>query len=94
MRMSHNRIILQFGWCVFLSPDEESCSVEYSKVGCFKDDLRVPRPLVQHLFTDGTVNGHEIQWGKWDEYMPDLVCRCAESADNESFNFFGINNFG
>ena len=35
-----------------------------------------------------------IDWGKWDSYISDLVCRCAEKAAENNYRFFGLQFFG
>ncbi|XP_028515478.1 uncharacterized protein LOC114575226 [Exaiptasia diaphana] len=74
--------------------DNPTCNIGYNKVGCFKDDSKQPRPLKERLFVDSLNSGYEIDWGSWNDYMVDLVCRCAEVAAAKKHDYFGIQNFG
>jgi hypothetical protein len=39
-------------------------------------------------------NGHDINWFDWDNYMQQLVCRCAEQALKKGYKYFGIEYWG
>lgn len=76
-----------------------SCSVNHIKAGCF-NDKRNPssRAMGELLFQDRYegkgFSGQRINWGSWDSYLPDLVCRCATAAANKGYSFFGIQFYG
>lgn len=75
------------------------CAVNYTKLGCFRDDRKKPRPLPQLLFTDRdsrskVSSGKTIDWNNWDNYIVDLVCRCAEAAKDKKYAFFSLQYFG
>ena len=75
------------------------CPVKYNKLGCFKDDMKNPRPLPLLLFTDRdskspVYSNKEIDWKNWDTYIKDLVCRCAKAAEEKKFSLFGLQNSG
>ena len=68
------------------------------KKGCF-NDLRNPRPLPKLIFTDldnstAEYSGFPVDWGSWDGYLDDVVCRCAQVSKAKGFTYFGIENFG
>ena len=75
------------------------CTVNYTKLGCFKDDRKKPRPLPELLSTDRdsrskVFSGKTIDWNNWDTYMIGLVCRCAEAANAKKYNYFSLQHFG
>lgn len=75
------------------------CSVRYNKLGCYGDDHKDPRPLPTQLFTDQNpdsdlFSGITMNLGQWDQYMSDVVCRCAKNAESRDFKLFSIQNFG
>ena len=50
------------------------CTVNYTKLGCFKDDRKKSRPLPELLSTDRdsrskVFSGKTIDWNNWDTYM-------------------------
>ena len=72
--------------------------MDFIKKGCF-NDLQNPRPLPQLMFTDlnnstAKFSGFPVDWGSWDSYLDDVVCRCAQVSNAKGFNYFGIENFG
>lgn len=76
-----------------------SCSIIVEKKGCYKDDQKSPRPLPNYILTDRdssskVYSGIEIDWGNWLNYLPDLVCRCAQLAKSKDYKFFGIQYYG
>ncbi|XP_022796155.1 uncharacterized protein LOC111334626 [Stylophora pistillata] len=81
------------------NPATPGCTVNYTKLGCFKDDRKKPRPLPELLFTDRdsrskVFSGKTIDWNNWDKYMIDLVCRCAKAAKVKKYNYFSLQHFG
>lgn len=76
------------------------CSVPFTPVGCFNDfHQKNARPLPELLMTDRDMNsvkysGIKVNWGEWDMYMDDIVCRCAEKAKEKKYSHFGIQNYG
>ncbi|KAJ7381347.1 hypothetical protein OS493_001472 [Desmophyllum pertusum] len=80
-------------------PDNPTCPVTYTKLGCLKDDMISPRPLPELLFTDRdpTVKKYSnipIDWTNWNSYIKDLVCRCAKEAKVRNFDIFSIQFYG
>ena len=76
-----------------------SCSIVVVKKGCYKDNQKSPRPLPKYILTDRDsslqiYSGIKIDWGNWLNYLPDLVCRCAQLAKSENYKFFGIQYYG
>ena len=75
------------------------CPVKYKKLGCFKDDMKNPRPFPILLFTDRdpsspVYSNKQIDWTNWDTYIKDLVCRCAKAAEEKRFSHFGLQLYG
>ena len=76
----------------------ENCPVDFIKKGCF-NDLQSPRPLPQMMFTDldktnSKFSGVPVDWGRWNGYLDQVVCRCAQASKEKGFNYFGIESFG
>lgn len=77
-----------------------ACPAIYTKIGCFRDDMRSPRPLPELLITDkdpsikAKYSNIPIDWNNWDTYMTDLVCRCAKEAKVRNYAFFSIQYYG
>lgn len=51
------------------------------------------------MFTDldnrtAKYSGFPVDWGSWDNYMDDVVCRCAQVSKAKGFKYFGVENFG
>lgn len=69
-------------------------------VGCFKDTKRGLHALPTLLFTqnkDANPLAQPESHGGYackDKFMENLVCRCAEEAKEQHFQYFGIGNFG
>ena len=75
------------------------CKVKYAKMGCYSDDGNSPRPLPEELFTDqnptsAMFTGHHVDYENWDQYLPSLVCRCAEMTFQKGYKVFGLQLFG
>lgn len=84
-------------YCVMLVDTE--CSLQYEKVGCYKDMHRSQRPLPFFLMNDRDVyhqhfSGKLVDWRNWDVYVPDLACRCAKKAKAKGWTFFGLQFYG
>lgn len=43
---------------------------------------------------DPVYSGQVIDWGNWNAYLVDLVCRCARKAAEKKYNYFGIQYYG
>lgn len=68
-------------------------------VGCFSDDLKLPRPVPHYIQTERdyshkNYNGHLIDWAHWRSYSPQMVCRCAEAAKKRGDTYFAIQFWG
>ena len=77
----------------------QQCEVLHQKVGCFKDDMVSPRPLPELLLTDrdsgsAVSSNSTIDWENWNDYLHDIVCRCAKAAKKNKFKYFGIQYYG
>ena len=73
--------------------------MKYAKMGCYSDDGNSPRPLPEELFTDqsptsAVFTGKHVDYENWDQYLPNIVCRCAEMADEKGYKIFGLQMFG
>lgn len=72
----------------------------YEPVGCYRDDLVKPRPLPEMLQTERDYTDTEkwnkilINWEDWDQYSPEMICRCAYKARMEGKDYFGIQFWG
>ncbi|XP_022782392.1 uncharacterized protein LOC111323329 isoform X2 [Stylophora pistillata] len=71
------------------------CSVPFERIGCFHDQKEAPRLLPSYLLNDRdeslpNFSGQLIDWENWYEYLPNLVCRCAEKAKEKGWKLFGI----
>ncbi|KAM7448396.1 hypothetical protein ABFA07_003559 [Porites harrisoni] len=78
---------------------DTECSLQYEKVGCYKDMHRSQRPLPFFLMNDRDVyhqhfSGKLVDWRNWDVYVPDLACRCAKKAKAKGWTFFGLQFYG
>ena len=78
---------------------ETGCAFNYTKIGCFKDDRKNPRPVPVLVFTDRDVSsdvwsGNTIGWPNWDTYIVDLVCRCANESRARNYSHFSIQYYG
>jgi len=68
-------------------------------VGCFHDDLKLPRPVPNYISTERDYsipqwNGHLIDWQHWLTYSPQMVCRCIEAAKKRGDDYFAIQFWG
>ena len=76
------------------------CSVQFTPVGCFNDKQQEHgRPLPELLITDRDMkspkfSGIKVNWGEWDKYLNDIVCRCAAKAKEKKYSLFGVQNYG
>ena len=75
------------------------CGVKYAKMGCYSDDGNNPRPLPEELFTDQSptspmFTGQHVDYENWDQYLPNIVCRCAEMTEKKGYKVFGLQMFG
>ena len=39
-------------------------------------------------------SGIKVNWGEWDKYLNDIVCRCAAEAKEKKYSLFGVQNYG
>lgn len=87
---------------VYLSTGN-SCKKEfkYYGSGCFKarHDMFGKDLLPKLLFTDRDVTSKvysniRIKWSDWNNYLQDIACRCAESAEKSGYDYFGVQFYG
>ncbi|XP_031556844.1 uncharacterized protein LOC116293542 [Actinia tenebrosa] len=77
-----------------------SCSKKYQALGCYANQLFVSdQPLGIELLNERDMenkafNGTLIDWLRWNQYLPSLLCRCAERASGHGYETFAIHNFG
>lgn len=87
-------------WKLYLSLlPEPDCGEQFERVGCFRDDQIVPRPVPDYIMTDRQKNlaiysGQSIDWRNWDVYMPQFLCRCAKEAKEKGYTIFGVQFYG
>lgn len=70
---------------------KSGCAIPYTKLVCFVDDQKTPRPLPELMFSD---RGIKVDWKNWDAYIVDLVCRCAKAAKAKKYSYFSIQFYG
>ncbi|CAB3989558.1 Hypothetical predicted protein [Paramuricea clavata] len=74
------------------------CEYEYKKVGCYEDrdvDRALPEMLANERDKHSIYyNGHDLNWFDWHNYMPQMVCRCAEQAMKKGYKYFGLQYWG
>ena len=78
---------------------EEACFTQFENVGCYEDKQISPRPLPELIFTDINItspkhSGKKAQLGELDIYLSDVLCRCAERAQELGYEYFGVQNHG
>jgi hypothetical protein len=84
---------------LFLVEDFDFCPVTFKRKGCYKDKHDGNHPLPELLFTDRdssskVFSGTTIASKNWGSYIIKLICRCAETANQKRFSFFGIQHYG
>ena len=72
--------------------------MQFIKKGCF-NAIKSQKPLPRLMFTDldardSKFSGVPIDWGSWNSYLQNVVCRCAQVSKAEGFYYFGVKNFG
>jgi len=78
----------------------EECGMEdIEPIGCFHDDLIVPRPVPNYIqnerdYTHKGWNGHLIDWENWYSYSSKMICRCATAAKLRGDDYFAIQFWG
>ncbi|XP_020906502.1 uncharacterized protein LOC110244635 isoform X2 [Exaiptasia diaphana] len=76
-----------------------ACDVKFEAVGCYHDDLVIPRPLPDLILTErdstsAVFNGKRIDWQNWDTYVPEFICRCAKQTKEYNYDIFGVQFYG
>ena len=76
-----------------------ACFTQFENVGCYADRQLFPRPIPDLLFTDMNkdspkYSGKEAMLGELDTYLGDVLCRCAEQAQEFGYQYFGVQNHG
>jgi len=76
-----------------------SCDVAYEPIGCFKDNLNLPRPLPEYIMNERDYshhgwNGHLINWKEWNTYSPGFLCRCAKAVKEKNYTIFAAQFYG
>ena len=75
------------------------CTLNFERIGCFKDNKKNPRPLPEYILTDRqrglkVSSGESVDWRNWDVYLPTFVCRCAKKAKDSGHTTFGVQFYG
>lgn len=91
--------ILRLFFSLFLFWCLTDCPVKFARVGCYRDSLINPRPIPELLMTDRDPTSHAysgkpVDWKNWNEYLHDLVCRCAKKTRDKGYNVFGLQFYG
>jgi len=76
----------------------QCCDLDYYAVGCYQDDIN-DRTMTELLLTDRdssspVYSGQNINWANWNQYIRDLVCRCAGKTRDKGYRTFGIQFYG
>ena len=50
--------------------------------------------MTERSYSSEKWNGHLIDWGQWNTYSPEMVCRCAEKARKLGRKTFGVQFYG
>jgi len=78
---------------------DRQCETDFSPLGCYHDNQIKPRPVPNYPMNerDKSIqnwNGNEVDWEKWNSYLPQLVCRCAQIAKDIGDDIFAIQFYG
>lgn len=79
---------------------DSTCSLQFERVGCFRDNHESPRPLGDYVLNDRdptateSYSGQSIDWQNWDVYLPEFACRCAKKAQEKGATYFGLQYYG
>ncbi|XP_078373834.1 coadhesin-like [Oculina patagonica] len=77
-----------------------TCGRAWTKIGCFKDNIKPSRPLPEMLLNDRDRRskyhepGYRLNWHRWQESTHSLACRCAQKALEKGYTVFGLQFFG
>ena len=85
---------LKFVWSTGVA-----CFTQFENVGCYADKQLSPRPVPDLIFTDidkdsPKYSGNEAKLGELDTYLGDVLCRCAEQAQELGYQHFAVQNHG
>lgn len=77
----------------------KACFTQFENMGCYADKQLPLRPLPDLIFTDmeelsPKFSGVEAKLGELDMYLGDVLCRCAEQAQELGYKYFGVQNHG
>ena len=65
------------------------------KIGCYNDDMQIPKPLPVLLAKDITINaGQSIRAEDWKIFVKAFVCKCANETRKRGWYTFGIQSYG
>lgn len=87
-----------FNYIFFYFKKVEQCPY-YERRGCYEDDDRNNNTMVL-VFNDRDQSsqkwsGVTLNWKRWNQgYLADLLCRCSQSAKENSYKFFSIQFYG
>jgi len=86
-------------WTNFVFELVTDCTLNFERIGCFKDNKKNPRPLPEYILTDRqrglkVSSGESVDWRNWDVYLPTFVCRCAKKAKDSGHTTFGVQFYG
>eukprot|EP00795_Rhopilema_esculentum_P016531 gene16531-7954_t len=75
------------------------CSVNLTKVGCYRDLGQVPRPLPIKVLEEKENNFHvgirssSFDKQAWENFLPEFICKCAKKTREMKFWTFSIQNY-
>ena len=75
------------------------CDINFERIGCYQDSYQIHRPLPDYILTDRekglkVYSGRWVEWKNWDQYLPNVACRCAKKAKEKGYNTFGLQYYG
>lgn len=79
------------------------CTIRYRNIGCYNDFNFRQRPLPKRLLLADVLSGcpdpeglksNETALEAWNDYIYDLVCRCAAEAKERGYKYFGVQACG
>ncbi|XP_031556840.1 uncharacterized protein LOC116293538 isoform X2 [Actinia tenebrosa] len=77
----------------------DCCDVRFKPIGCYRDNLANDRPMPELLMSDVDstslkYNDNPMDYKRWNDYLPNLVCRCARAANRKGYSHFGLQDLG
>ncbi|KAL9965242.1 hypothetical protein ACROYT_G029013 [Oculina patagonica] len=79
------------------------CTISYRRIGCYSDFNFRQRPLPDRLPLADVISdcpdpeelkSNQTDLEAWNDYIYDLVCRCAAEAKEQKYTYFGVQACG